>query len=73
MTSGRGSTASVRRYVRSEVFPTPFCAGCGHGILLGSIRAIIDELGWSMEGMLFVSGIGCGGWIPNLSDPIWAA
>lgn len=65
MTSQRGSTASVRRYVRSEVFPTPFCAGCGHGILLGAILRAIDELGWNMEDILFVSGIGCGGWIPS--------
>jgi len=55
----------VRRYVRSEVFPTPFCPGCGHGILLGAILRAIDELGLDFERMLFVSGIGCAGWIPS--------
>jgi 2-oxoglutarate ferredoxin oxidoreductase subunit beta len=65
MSTERGSNASIRRYVRSEAFPTPFCAGCGHGILLGAILRAIDELGWNMNEMLFVSGIGCSGWIPS--------
>ena len=60
-----GTNASIKRLIRSEVFPTPFCAGCGHGILMTAILRAIDELGWSMDEMLFVSGIGCGGWIPS--------
>lgn len=60
-----GTNASIKRMIRSEVFPTPFCSGCGHGILMGAILRAIDELGWSMDEMLFVSGIGCGGWIPS--------
>jgi 2-oxoglutarate ferredoxin oxidoreductase subunit beta len=60
-----GTTASIKRLIRSEVFPTPFCPGCGHGILLGAILRAIDELGWSMDDLLFVSGIGCSGWIPS--------
>ncbi len=65
MTNHRGTTASIRSFIRPEVFPTPFCSGCGHGILMGAILRAIDELGWSMDDMLFVSGIGCGGWIPS--------
>lgn len=60
-----GTTASIRRMIRPEAFPTPFCSGCGHGILMGAILRAIDELGWDMCDMLFVSGIGCGGWIPS--------
>jgi len=60
-----GTTASIKRMIRPEVFPTPFCPGCGHGILMGAILRAIDELGWSMDEMLFVSGIGCAGWIPS--------
>ncbi|MFQ5874532.1 MAG: hypothetical protein ACE5JL_12130 [Dehalococcoidia bacterium] len=56
---------SIRKYIRPEAFPTPFCPGCGHGILLGAILRAIDELGLDMESMLFVSGIGCAGWIPS--------
>jgi len=61
----RGTTVSIRKYIRPEVFPTPFCPGCGHGILLGAILRAIDELGLDMDEMLFVSGIGCAGWIPS--------
>jgi 2-oxoglutarate ferredoxin oxidoreductase subunit beta len=60
-----GTNTSIKRLIRPEAFPTPFCPGCGHGILLGAILRAIDELGWSMDDILFVSGIGCGGWIPS--------
>jgi len=61
----RGTTESIRRMIRSETFPTPFCSGCGHGILMGAILRAIDELEWDIDRMVFVSGIGCGGWIPS--------
>jgi len=60
-----GTTASIKRMIRAESFPTPFCPGCGHGILMSAILRAIDELGLEMDDMLFVSGIGCGGWIPS--------
>jgi 2-oxoglutarate ferredoxin oxidoreductase subunit beta len=60
-----GTTASVLKYIRPKSFPTPFCPGCGHGILLGAILRAIDELRLDFSQMLFVSGIGCGGWIPS--------
>ena len=60
-----GSTRSIRRYLRPEAIPTPFCAGCGHGILMGAILRAVDQLGLDISQMLFVSGIGCAGWIPS--------
>jgi 2-oxoglutarate ferredoxin oxidoreductase subunit beta len=59
------SNASIRRLLRSEALPTPFCPGCGHGILLGAILRAVDESPWPLEQYLFVSGIGCAGWIPS--------
>jgi 2-oxoglutarate ferredoxin oxidoreductase subunit beta len=61
----KGTTASILKYIRPEVFPTPFCPGCGHGILLGAILRAVDELELDFSQMLFVSGLGCGGWIPS--------
>jgi len=55
----------LHRYIRQEVFPTPFCPGCGHGILMGAILRAIHELNLDMNEMLFVSGIGCAAWIPS--------
>lgn len=58
-------TRALEAYLRDEVKSTPFCPGCGHGILLGLILRAIDGLGLNMQEMLFVSGIGCAAWIPS--------
>ncbi len=52
-------------YLRDDVKSTPFCPGCGHGILMNAILRAIDGLGIPMTEMLFVSGIGCAAWIPS--------
>ena len=56
---------ALEQFLREEVQSTPFCPGCGHGILLGLILRAIDGLGIDMKRMLFVSGIGCAAWIPS--------
>jgi 2-oxoglutarate ferredoxin oxidoreductase subunit beta len=56
---------ALQKYLREEVKSTPFCPGCGHGILLGLILRAIDRLDLDMKRMLFVSGIGCAAWIPS--------
>lgn len=65
MREGSRSHHSTLKGLRAEVFPTPFCAGCGHGILMGAILRAVDKIGWHLDEMLFVSGIGCAGWIPS--------
>ncbi len=52
-------------YLRPEAFPTPFCSGCGHGILLGAIVRAVNKLELDWNKLLFVSGIGCAAWIPS--------
>ena len=52
-------------YLRDEVKTTPFCPGCGHGILMNLVLRAIDQSPVSMDEMLFVSGIGCAAWIPS--------
>jgi 2-oxoglutarate/2-oxoacid ferredoxin oxidoreductase subunit beta len=56
---------ALERYLRDEVQSTPFCPGCGHGILLGLMLRAIEGVGLDMQRMLFVSGIGCAAWIPS--------
>ena len=56
---------AMEKYIRPGVKVTPFCPGCGHGILMGLILRAIDELNMDMKEMLFVSGIGCAAWIPS--------
>ena len=55
----------LEAYLRTEVKSTPFCPGCGHGIVMNLILRAIDELQLSMDDLLFVSGIGCAAWIPS--------
>ncbi len=54
----------LEQYLRPDLV-TAFCPGCGDGILLGLILRAIDELEINIDDMLFVSGIGCAGWIPS--------
>jgi 2-oxoglutarate ferredoxin oxidoreductase subunit beta len=56
---------AMEKYLRPEIKATPFCPGCGHGILMGLILRAIDGLGLDMDRLLFVSGIGCAAWIPS--------
>ena len=56
---------AMEKYIRPGVKVTPFCPGCGHGLLMHSILRAIDELKMDMKKMLFVSGIGCAAWIPS--------
>lgn len=55
----------VNSYLRTEVFPSTFCPGCGHGIILNALIRAIDDLKLDMKKMVFVSGIGCAGWITS--------
>ncbi len=45
-----------------------FCPGCGNTIILDSIISVIDYLYGTMDGFVFLSGIGCAAWIssPNI-------
>lgn len=41
--------------------PTLWCWGCGDGVILKSIIRAIEKLGWNMDDVCVVSGIGCSG------------
>ena len=55
----------LEQYLRPGIGVTTFCPGCGEAILMGLILRAIDGLQLKMDDMLFVSGIGCAGWIPS--------
>jgi len=55
----------LRKYTRSHVTKTTTCPGCGNGIVTQAILRAIEELGLGMNDFIFVSGIGCSGWIPS--------
>ena len=50
------------RYLRQ---PLPFCPGCGHGIFANAFLRAADAISLDLNRTVFVSGIGCGAWVPS--------
>jgi len=47
------------RFLRSEHLPHLWCAGCGHGIVLGAVIRAMLRVGVDQDRTVVVSGIGC--------------
>ena len=55
-------TQLIHHYLRhNKKFPHVFCAGCGHGIVLGSLIRSVHGLGLAKDDVVIVAGIGCSG------------
>lgn len=62
-------TELIHHYLRhNKKFPHVFCAGCGHGIVLGSLIRAIHGLGLEKDDVCIVAGIGCSGRIAAYVD-----
>lgn len=51
------------KYLRQEILPTTFCAGCGGGTVLNCFTHAVDQLDLDVDNMIAVTGIGCSSWI----------
>jgi 2-oxoglutarate ferredoxin oxidoreductase subunit beta len=47
------------KYLRAEMMPHIWCAGCGNGIVLNCFVHALDELKTDLNKLVMVSGIGC--------------
>ena len=56
------------KYLRVDKMPTLWCWGCGDGVILKSIIRAIDKMGWNMDDVCVVSGIGCSGRMSSYID-----
>ena len=56
------------QYLRTDKMPTLWCWGCGDGIILKAVIRAIDKLGWNMDDVCVVSGIGCSGRFSSYID-----
>jgi len=56
------------KYLRADKMPTLWCWGCGDGVILKAIIRAIDRIGWSMDDVCVVSGIGCSGRMSSYID-----
>lgn len=48
-------------YLRTEKMPTLWCWGCGDGVILKCVIRAIEKVGWNLDDVCVVSGIGCSG------------
>ncbi|MFH1686834.1 MAG: 2-oxoacid:ferredoxin oxidoreductase subunit beta [bacterium] len=49
-------------------FPSVWCAGCGIGVVMSAIIRAVDNLGYSKDEVVLVSGIGCSSRMPVYLD-----
>jgi len=57
------------QYLRvKKRFPNVWCAGCGIGIVMGSIIRAVDNMGYDKDDVALVSGIGCSSRLPVYCD-----
>ena len=57
--------AEGHKLIRTELFPTIFCEGCGGGIVLNAFIEAILNTKIQQEEIVMVTGIGCSSWIPS--------
>jgi len=55
----RESVHPFAKYLRAEMMPHIWCAGCGNGIVLNCFVHALDELKTDLNKLVIVSGIGC--------------
>lgn len=53
------------KYIRYRTFPTPWCPGCGIGIILKAIAMAFSDLNIEPDDIVVISGIGCSGRMPT--------
>ncbi len=54
-------TMRFKHYLKEENLPTPWCPGCGNGIVLKAVAQAFEELNFDKHQVVIVSGIGCAG------------
>jgi len=60
--TSRGRNAAMNMdYLRTELFPLFWCGGCGNGAVLGAIARSFEDLAYTKENTVVVTGIGCWG------------
>ncbi len=55
----------LMKYLRTDILPSAFCAGCGCGTILNIFCHIINEKEIDPNDIVAVTGIGCSSWIPS--------
>lgn len=62
------NSIDINPYLREMAFPTIWCPGCGHGIVMKAAIRAIHKMGWDKDEVIAVSGIGCSSRVPSYCD-----
>jgi 2-oxoglutarate ferredoxin oxidoreductase subunit beta len=52
---------AVKEKLKTDLFPTIWCPGCGIGLIMQQLATVMDELGLDKHNTVIVTGIGCTG------------
>ena len=52
---------AVKDKLKTDLFPTIWCPGCGIGLIMQQLATVMDELGLDKSNTVLVTGIGCTG------------
>jgi len=62
------SSSTLQHLRKNKRFPTIWCAGCGIGVVMGSLIRAIESLGLQNDQVALVAGIGCTARMPVYMD-----
>ena len=62
------SSDTLHHLRKNKKFPTIWCAGCGIGVVMGSLIRAIESLGLENDQVALVAGIGCTARMPVYMD-----
>ena len=62
------SSATLHNLRKNKKFPTIWCAGCGIGVVMGSLIRAIESLNLNNDQVALVAGIGCTARMPVYMD-----
>jgi 2-oxoglutarate ferredoxin oxidoreductase subunit beta len=52
---------AVKDKLKTDLFPTIWCPGCGIGLIMQQLAEVMDEIGLDKHNTVIVTGIGCTG------------
>ncbi|HMB24380.1 MAG TPA: thiamine pyrophosphate-dependent enzyme, partial [Anaerolineales bacterium] len=62
------SSITLQNLRKNKKFPTIWCAGCGIGVVMGSLIRAIESLNLDNDQVALVAGIGCTARMPVYMD-----
>jgi 2-oxoglutarate ferredoxin oxidoreductase subunit beta len=62
------ASSTLHHLRKNKKFPTIWCAGCGLGVVMGSLIRAMESLGLNNDNVALVAGIGCTARMPVYMD-----